>query len=124
MANLFSITAPLMIRLASGERRVIAERFRHPEGLLFFDLYWHLLPPGAAFHLLKGTIVGEGPWRIGGAVVQVLGCPGTEPGLAHAFAEWQAYRQRADGEYPTPEQIIAIARLHGAIPAVGSTKSR
>ena len=45
MTDLFSITAPLMIRNPQGEEQVIAEIFPHPNGLVYFELYWHLGQP-------------------------------------------------------------------------------
>jgi hypothetical protein len=41
MADLFSMTTPLMIRNPQGEEQVIAEIFLHSNGLVYFDLYWH-----------------------------------------------------------------------------------
>ncbi|NNF95598.1 MAG: hypothetical protein HKM94_01565, partial [Halobacteria archaeon] len=45
MADLFSMTTPLMIRSPDSEEQVIAEIFPHPEGLVYFELYWHLGQP-------------------------------------------------------------------------------
>ena len=81
MADLFSMTTPLMIRSPHGEEQVIAEIFPHPEGLVYFDLYWHLGQPEETIHLVKGTVRGEGPWRIGEHVINVLGCHGTNAQL-------------------------------------------
>lgn len=61
MADIFSMQAPLMIRLPSGEKRVLAEYFPHPQGILYFDLLWHLGDPDMSIHLVEGSIKGEGP---------------------------------------------------------------
>lgn len=114
MAELLSVTAPLLVRYPSGERRVIAQRFPHPQGLLFFELFWHLREHSDGIHLLTGDIKGDGPWKIGDVVITVLGCHGTDPVEADQFARWQDYLQnKADG-YPDLEQQMDIAEAHGA----------
>ena len=114
MADLFSVTAPLMIRFPDGEKRVMAECFRHPDGLLFFDLFWDPRAPDGAVHLVTGAIKGEGPWKVGECVVNVLGCGGTDPQLAAEFADWQMYLQQPLSAYPSREEIEATARRFGA----------
>lgn len=113
MADLFSVTAPLMIRHADGEREVMIERFRHPKGLLYFTPFWHLGNPDETVKLVEGEIRGEGPWKIGSSVVQVLGCQGTEPACAAELEGWRDYLTQAGEEYPPPAMIQAIARRKG-----------
>jgi hypothetical protein len=115
MTELFSITAPLMIRNPQGEEQVIAEIFPHPNGIVYFDLYWHLGQPDENFHLVEGTLSGEGPWKIDGYVINVLGCHGTNAELATAYQQWQTYLQTMTDDYPPPELVAAIARRTGAI---------
>ena len=115
MADLFSMTTPLMIRSPHGEEQVIAEIFPHPEGLVFFDLYWHLGQPEETIHLVKGTVSGKGPWKIGEIVINVLGCHGTNAELASAYQQWQSYLQTAADDYPPPPLVAAIARHLGAV---------
>jgi hypothetical protein len=115
MASLFSVSSPLVIRLPTGEKRVVAECLPHPDGLLYFDLCWHLGQPEETIHLLRGTISGDGPWKVGGCVLQVPGCHGTDPELAGAFARWQAYLEQAGDDYPSRGLILAIARRSGAV---------
>lgn len=114
MPNLFSITAPLMIRTPGGEEKVIAHHFPHPQGMLYFDLYWHEGRPDQMTHVIEGEVSGEGPWKVGDHVVNVLGCHGTNADLAMQFEQWQTYLQRADVEYPPAPLIEAIARKLGA----------
>lgn len=117
MANLFSVTAPLMIRLPSGERQVIAELFPAAEGggLVYFELHWHLQRPASAgIHRIDAEVKGEGPWKVGAAVLNVLGCQGTDPELAAAYAEWQFFLQQGAPGYPQPDAIAALARAAGA----------
>jgi hypothetical protein len=132
MASLFSVTAPLLIRLPTGDMHVMAERFPHPRGLVYFDLFWHLGNPHLGVHVVEGIIKGDGPWKIGDAVVRVLGCHGTDGALARRFDEWRTYlsenadaqgRASAAGDrmsgaadsYPPRTEIEAIARRHGAL---------
>ncbi len=114
MAGIETVTAPLMVRFADGSKRLIAAAFLHPRGLIFLDLYWHLSTPQRAAHLIEGEVRGEGPWRVGDALVRVLGCQGTDPELQQAFAEWQQYLQTHTDQYPPRAQIRAIARRLGA----------
>ena len=115
MADLFSITTPLIIRYPRGEEQVIAEIFLHPAGLLLFELYWHLGRPEETIHLIKGMLSGEGPWKIGNCVINVLGCHGTNAELATSYQQWQTYLQSAADNYPPAPLIAAIARRMGAI---------
>ena len=114
MADLFSVTAPLLIRLPGGEQHVMAERFAHPDGIVFFDLFWHLNDPSQTVHLVKGPIKGDGPWKVGDAVVRVLGCHGTDGLLARQFDEWRMYLTDHADTYPERPFIEAIARRLGA----------
>ena len=82
MSNLLDVTAPCVIRLPSGEKYLMAEKFEHSEGLLYFDLWWHQSDPENAFHIIEGELVGDGPWKIADHVISVLGCQGSDPELA------------------------------------------
>ena len=123
MADLFSMRSPLVIRLADGETCVMAEYFRHPQGLLYFDLFWsdylgadyapHKLQP--VVHLVEGEYRGEGPWKVGDAVISVLGCHGCDARLASEFATWQSFLQMSADSYPGAEKIQRIAQHFGAL---------
>jgi hypothetical protein len=115
MAELFRVTAPLMIRCPDGVPHVMAELFRHPRGLLYFELYWDRLPAAQGIHLVEGEIRGEGPWKAGDCVISVLGCQGTHPELAGEFAGWRAYLEECGDAFPSREQIESLARDHGAV---------
>jgi len=114
MAGLFSVTAPLLIRLPTADMYVLAERFAHPRGLVYFDLFWHLRNPHYGVHMAEGIIKGDGPWKIGDAVVRVLGCHGTDDAQARRFDAWRAYLAENLDTYPPRAEIEAIARRHGA----------
>lgn len=116
MAELFSVTAPLLLRCRDGREWVMVERFAHPDGLLFFELFWESGERGSGIHVMPGPIKGDGPWKVGDCVVTVLGCQGANPQLAGAYAGWQAQRQADDRDsYPCREDVIALAREHGAL---------
>lgn len=119
MAEIFTMTAPLSVRLPTGEQQVVAElvpieaNAQSPKlrtGLVWFSLYWHLGEPGHGMHWLEGTIQGQGPWKIADHIFNVLGCHGSNHQLASAHAAWNDYQQRADNDYPPRPLIEAIAR--------------
>ncbi len=115
MANLYSVTAPLSLRDPDGSRKVIAACFPHPAGLLYLDIFWHKSTPKQAAHLIRGELSGEGPWKIGGHVINVLGCQGVDPDLQAPYSQWRDYLQTAgEEEYPPAEQIREIAGKLGA----------
>lgn len=114
MAAIEDVTAPLVIRFGDGTERVVAHCFPHPSGLLYLDLFWHQGTPDSAAHLLRGQLLGEGPWRIGDAVVRVLGCHHTDPQLQAQYLPWKEYLEQHGDEYPPPPQVREIARRLGA----------
>lgn len=94
---------------------MVAEYFPHPQGILFFDLFWHLGDPDKSIHLAEGSIKGEGPWKVGDCVLNVLGCHGTDHGLASEFDDWRQYLAEHANAYPAAPMIRAIACRHGAL---------
>jgi len=113
MADLFTLTAPLLIRYPDGTRHVMVERFALPRGLLYFRAFWDRLPPAQGMVLVEGEVHGDGPWKIGAAVVTVLGCQGTNPVEAAEYADWQFHRAQWGPDYPDREQLIERARAAG-----------
>ena len=111
MADLFSVTAPLMIKLPSGNEYVMAEKYPHPEGLMFFDLYW-LESSSPAVHIVKGKIKGEGPWKVGDAIVRVLSCGDVE--LSMQWNNWQQHVLSVPGKYHDENAKLQLARQYGA----------
>lgn len=114
MADIFTVTAPLKVRLPNGEQQVVAELFRHPAGLLYFDLYWHQ-DKDKGIHLLKGELKGEGPWKIAEHIFYVLGCHGSDGVLATEFQQWRQWRLQNPEEYPDERMIQRIADNNGAV---------
>lgn len=118
MTDIFSLTAPLTVKTFTvdshqGEQQVVAEYFKHPQGILYFDLYWHHQQPEKAMHIIKGKITGEGPWRIANKIFNVLGCRSTNIELAMQHEQWLTYLQTADCDYPAEGLVQAIARKMG-----------
>ncbi len=114
MPAIESVTAPLVIRHGDGREQVVAACFPHPAGLLYLDLFWHQHGPAEAAHLLPGELRGDGPWRVGAAVIRVLGCHHTDPHLQDQFLPWQDYLQTGGDHYPPRRQLLDIARRLGA----------
>jgi len=115
MNNLFTVTAPLTIKYPDGTKKVIIEKFPHKRGLLFFEPFWHINGLNNSVHLIKGTITGVGPWKIDQHIIMVTGCESTDPEMAQAVTEWQAYLSVPDQEYPGDEQIKILAMKLGAV---------
>ncbi|MGD2117757.1 MAG: hypothetical protein PVG66_05315 [Chromatiales bacterium] len=115
MARIDSVTAPLAILFDDGSKKLAAACFPHQRGLLYLDPFWHLKSPDQAAHLIHGELSGEGPWRIAGATIRVLGCHNTDPELQHEYQAWQTYLSENPGLYPPPTQVTEIARKLGAI---------
>ncbi len=116
MADLFSLTAPLLIRFPDGRAEVMAEYFEHPAGLVYLRTFWNRYAPAQAVQLVAGELRGEGPWKVGDAVITVLGCHGSHPEQAAEFAEWQAYREQLGDDYPDREALRGMVRSAGYLP--------
>jgi hypothetical protein len=110
MADLFSVTAPLSIRFADGDKAIMVERLAHHGGLLFLTPFWTEKAVEQVLWYVGGPITGEGPWKVGQAVVQVLGCHGTDPVLATEFAQWQSYLEQLGDGYPARDRVLKFMR--------------
>ena len=111
MADLFSVTAPLLIRHPDGTVHIMVHCLRHPQGLVYFRTFWDRLPLLEGIVLVVGQVRGDGPWKVGDAVVTLLGCHGSHPAQAAEYADWQDHlAQRRD--YPGNEQRLALAHEH------------
>jgi hypothetical protein len=109
MADIFTVTAPLAIRFKDGSKQVMIRIFKHKDGLLFLAPFWHELSKDKQFQFIPGPIKGDGPWKIGRAVVTVLGCHGTDADLASQFAQWQSYLAQQPADYPNDKMIKVMA---------------
>ena len=115
MAQIDTVTAPLIIRFSQEEEKVVARAFSHPLGLVYLDLFWHRSTPNKAAHLIQGQLQGEGPWRVGDARIRVLGCASTDPHLQEQYIPWRDYLNQHPEDYPPEKQIREIARRLGCI---------
>ena len=113
MHQLFTMKSPLYIQYANGEKRVIQVLFDHPEGVLYFEQFWEQ-DPKHSIHLIRGDIIGKGPWRVGDCTFHVLGCNHTHPQLCHTQAFWQQEMLLKPEAFRTNE-VLAIASEKGAI---------
>lgn len=102
----------MTIRHPDGTRHLMVERFPHPDGLLYFEPFWHEGTGGV--HLVAGEVRGEGPWKVGESVVVVTGCQGSDPEMALQLAAWQDHLACCEGRYVDPERLLETARRHGA----------
>jgi len=117
MADLFTVTAPLQVRYPDGTRHIMAECFplKGRPGLVYFEVFWHLRAPAMqAIHRLEGDIRGEGPWKVGGAVITLVGCHGTDPEMAGLLAEWRDYLAQGAPGHPPRDRLLTLARAAGA----------
>jgi len=89
----------------------MAEKYPHSEGLVFFELFW-LESGEPAVHVIKGVIKGEGPWKVGDAIVRVLSCGDTD--LSMQWNMWQQQMMMQPGEYHDEQGKLELARAHGA----------
>jgi hypothetical protein len=112
MADLFTVTVPLLIRYPDGTTHVMVHCLRHPQGLVYFRPFWDRLPPVEGIVLAAGDVRGDGPWKVGEAVVTLLGCHGTHPEYAAEYADWQFHLEQCRGVYPESDQLAALAREH------------
>ena len=113
MADLFSITAPLLIRYPDDRLEVMVDCLHHPAGLVYFRPFWDQMSLTEGIRLVTGEVRGGGPWKFGDAVVTVLGCRGPHPEQAAEFAEWQVYREQFGSKYPDVDALTQFAREAG-----------
>ena len=94
----------------------MVERLPHPNGLVYFRPFWDQLPRQEGIQLVSGDIRGEGPWKVGNAVISVLGCHGTDPEETTIYAQWQFHLEQLGGHYCTHAELEQIAREAGHLP--------
>ena len=116
MADLFTLTTPLLIRYPDNTRHVMVGYFKHPDGVVYFRPFWDQLPDEEGIQLAGGDVTGEGPWKVGTAVVTVLGCQGTNPDQAAELADWEFQLEQRGQNYPARHELEKIAREKGVLP--------
>jgi hypothetical protein len=115
LADLFTLTAPLLIRFPGNARHVMVGCFRHPDGIVYFRPFWDQLPDSEGIQRASGDIKGEGPWKVGDAVVTVLGCQGTNPEQSAELADWKFHLEQRGEPYPTRDELQLIATEKGLL---------
>lgn len=97
MADIFTLTSPLLVRYPDGEQRLVADKFRHPLGMVYAEPFWlqHKTPQA---YLVKGDINGEGPWKIADVIVRLLSCGDVEYKMQ--WAEWEQYLYSCSEDSP------------------------
>ena len=115
MADLFSLTPPLLIRYPDNTRHIMVACFRHPEGVLYFRPFWDQLPGTEGICIATGIVKGEGPWKVGDAVVTLLGCQGTHPEQASELADWKFQLEQHGQSYPTHDEFHTVAIEKGLL---------
>lgn len=86
MADIFSVTAPLLVHYPDNTFHLVADIFPHPKGILYFEPYWYEVGPDAA-HTVVGVLEGEGPWKVDEVIIRLLSCGDNE--LSMQWSEWQ-----------------------------------
>jgi hypothetical protein len=114
MADLFTVTAALAIRFASGEKQIMSERLAYQDGLLFLPTFWTESGIDKALRFVAGPIKGDGPWKVGDAVATVLACHGTDAELANEFACWQTHLTQMGEAYPAGDKIEKMMKTRAA----------
>jgi hypothetical protein len=116
LADLFTLTVPLLIRYPNNTRHVMVGCFLHPDGIVYVRPFWDRLARGEGIKHAVGVLKGEGPWKIGDAVITVLGCQGTNPQQAAEFADWKFDLEQRGECYPTRDELQAVAQEQGILP--------
>ena len=111
--KLLSMRSPLYIKYPNTEVRVIENLFEHPQGVLYFELFWEK-DPQHSIHLIKGNITGDGPWKVGECSFHILGCNHTHPQMCEMHSFWQQQRLQDPAQFRSAE-VVEIALKKGAI---------
>ncbi|WP_201340858.1 hypothetical protein [Abyssogena phaseoliformis symbiont] len=88
MNKLFTMCSPLYIKYPNGETRVIEALFEYLKGVLYFEFFLEK-DLTYSINIIKGEVMGEGPWKVGQCSLHVLGCNHTHPQLCEMHAFWQ-----------------------------------
>lgn len=84
----------LVIEIDEDNRRVVAELFQIGGQWIFADIGWtDPLNTGHPFHMVKGELTGEGPWRLGRYKIEEIG---PEDLLWRESQEWAAYARKTN----------------------------
>jgi len=98
MADLFTVTSPLLLRFADTTEMLVVEVYPHEQGIVALPVYWFDEAEPANW-FIEGELKGEGPWKVGSTIVRLLSCGDTA--LSMQWANWQQDLAMQDptGEY-------------------------
>jgi len=106
---------PLAVNFADGRKTIMVAYYKHPDGLVYLEPFWEQKAEGQKVAIIKGDLKGEGPWRIGDAVITLVGCQNTDAELAQMLAQWEFHVQSVGSGFYQPEAIRGLAREYGAL---------
>lgn len=115
MADLFSMNRPLAVNYQNGSKTIMVAYYPHAEGMVYLEPYWEQRSEGKEVVVLKGTVKGEGPWKVGDVVISLIGCQNTDAELAHQLADWEFHLENVGVDFYQPEKIRLLAKRYGAI---------
>ncbi len=107
--------SPLYIKYPNAEVRVIERLFEHPEGVLYFELFWEK-DPTYSIHLIKGDISGDGPWKVGDCSFHILGCNHTHPQMCEMHSFWQQELLQNPDQFRGNEVVEIALKKGGIVP--------
>jgi hypothetical protein len=95
-----------IIELAPDNRRIVAEIFEHPNGIVFADIGWD--DPqysGHPFHIIEGELKKDGScYRVGKVRIVEIG---EDDPLAWNWLEWVNYIGTTEGRFATRKACLA-----------------
>ena len=100
---------PLVIEINPDNRRVIAEVFDHPKGILFVDVgFCDIQLTAMPYHVVEGELSDRLPYKIGSARINVI--DDTDP----LFFDWYEWKQWKKGnDRCTREEAYQRAKEQG-----------
>ncbi len=105
---------PLAIDIGLDTPRIIAEGFIAPGGFAFADVGWDApMHAGGQFHFVEGKVSGEGPWKVGDAVIREIEHGDNE---ADELNQWRDYLLTDHGKHSaTRRRARATLRSEGML---------
>jgi len=97
MADIFTVSHPMLVRYPNGTIKIMAEIFKHSSGVVYVEPYWMEAGKPIAKHL-TGEIKGDGPWKVGDVIVRLLSCGDIEQKMQ--WAEWEQYLSSCGSDSP------------------------
>ena len=81
---------------------------------MFLPAFWTEKGVEASLRYVPGPIEGDGPWKVGNAIVTVLACHGTDAVLASEFSAWQGCLLQLAEAYPDKRDLEQRMKMHAA----------